>query len=144
MGQCRYSSTTPLDGGERTVSRPGRFTFVEKATSIESMGAGWDPRRSGRCDGQKSLLSLTVIEPRFLGRLAHSLVAIPTELSRYHLCISILCNFFQVIESCDWIERHTEVSDEEEQRSLPLMQYSRHQRNNSRYFKIQEPFAVKR
>jgi hypothetical protein len=38
--------------------------------------------QTGRCGEEKILLHLPGIEPRFLGRLARNVVAIPTELSR--------------------------------------------------------------
>jgi hypothetical protein len=36
----------------------------------------------GRCGDEKNILPLPGIEPQFLGRPVHSLVAIPTEISQ--------------------------------------------------------------
>jgi hypothetical protein len=42
MGECRYSSTI-LDGGEWSASRPGRFIPVEIASDIHWIGCWVGP-----------------------------------------------------------------------------------------------------
>jgi hypothetical protein len=66
-----------MDGGERSVSRPGLFTPGDQC-----IGGCLGPRhRLDALEKEKSLL-LPLIESRFLGRPACSLVTIPTELFR--------------------------------------------------------------
>jgi hypothetical protein len=69
-------------GGEWSASRPGRFTSGEKAPGTHWIG-GWVSPKTGLDDIEgRKILPLPGIEPHLLGRPAHSLVAIPTELSQ--------------------------------------------------------------
>jgi hypothetical protein len=79
-----------VDGGEWWASRPGRFTPGIKSPVPTEHEAGWAPSRSGGC-GENKNFALSGIEPRFLGCLTHSLVAIPAEVlgsqrSRMNVC----------------------------------------------------------
>jgi hypothetical protein len=70
--------TSTLDG-EWSASHPGSFTPAETDPSIDWVG----PKgRSGRHREEKISLPLSVIEPRYVGRQARSLVAISSELSQ--------------------------------------------------------------
>jgi hypothetical protein len=73
--------TPTLDGGKWSASRPGHFTPVESAPPIPfNRRLGGPQKRSGRYGEENNPLPLPGIEPRFLGRPAHSLVTIPTAL----------------------------------------------------------------
>jgi hypothetical protein len=72
--------TLALDGGTRSPSRPNRFTLGEKVP-VNRWTEGWVGPRAGQDIGEKTPLPMPGIESRFLGRIARSLVAIPTELS---------------------------------------------------------------
>jgi hypothetical protein len=72
-----------LYNGERSVSRPGRFTTGDREPRypLHRM-LGQTKSRSKRSGEQINVVTLPVIERRFLGSVARNLVAIPTELFR--------------------------------------------------------------
>jgi hypothetical protein len=72
--------TSALVGGESSASRPGRFTTGETGPGTHSVGGLVGPRPGADAMEKRSLSPLPEVEPRFLGRLARSLVTILTEL----------------------------------------------------------------
>lgn len=72
-----------LDTGERSVSRPGRFTTGDREPRYPLHRIlGQTKSRSVRSGEQINVATLPVIERRFLGSAARNVVAIPTELFR--------------------------------------------------------------
>jgi hypothetical protein len=70
--KCRSSLlTSALHGDEWSASHIGRSTPRDTPWYSPDSKLGGLLSRSGRC-GEKNLLPLPEIEPRFLGRLAHS------------------------------------------------------------------------
>jgi hypothetical protein len=69
---------------EWPASRLGHITLWEIVPGTHCVGGGWvgPLRQSGHFGGEKNLLSLPGIKPRFLGRPARGLVCIQTELAR--------------------------------------------------------------
>jgi hypothetical protein len=72
-GERRYSSysftTSTLDGGEWSASRPGRVSPPGKGPSVPIVQeAGWAQSRSGHRGYRKNTLPLSGIEPRSPGR----------------------------------------------------------------------------
>jgi hypothetical protein len=64
--------TSALVGGEWSVSRPGRFTPVERAPGTHGI-EGWVGPRTGQDDVKKrKFLTLPGLELRFLGRPGRS------------------------------------------------------------------------
>jgi hypothetical protein len=81
MEEGRYSCTIinlALDGGEWSASRLCR---INPPPSAPCTNCGHQTR-SGRYGEEKNLFPLPGIEPQLVGRPAHSLVAVPTELFR--------------------------------------------------------------
>lgn len=82
-----------LDGGEWSLSLPGRFipghSLTRRLVGPQS--------QYGRFEEEKHRLPLSGIEPRFLGCLAHSLVTRPTELSRIS---NVQCRRYIAISHC--------------------------------------------
>jgi hypothetical protein len=74
--------TSALVEGERSTSRPGRFTPEERAPGTHWI-RGWVDLRAGLDNLEKrKFLTLPGLELRPLGRPARSVVAIPTALSQ--------------------------------------------------------------
>jgi hypothetical protein len=76
--------TSAPDECNRWASRLGPFTFGESAPRNPlARRPYWPLSRFERCDKKENLLSLPIIELRFLvGRPARNLATMPTELSR--------------------------------------------------------------
>ena len=80
--------------GERSASQPGRF-----APGVQCTGRlGGHQKLSGRWGGE-NVFVLPVIEPSFLGRLACSVVTVPTEPFRLEYAGLGICIKF-------WWEKH--------------------------------------
>jgi hypothetical protein len=75
-------STSPLDGGGWSASRPCRFTPWEIAPGTHWVGCWSDHKSVGDVWREKNASYLPRIEYRFLGRPAHSQITNLTELSR--------------------------------------------------------------
>jgi hypothetical protein len=71
--------TSPLDGGERSASRPGRFTLKYRAPGTHWI-EGWVGPRAGLDAVAKRKIPIPRRESNSY-RPARSLVTIPTELS---------------------------------------------------------------
>jgi hypothetical protein len=85
MEEWRYCSTilTLGTGGEVSASSPCRFTLGKTAPGTLFYRRPSGPQSQSECYGEeKSLMSLTRIDPRLLDLSVRSLIAIPTELSR--------------------------------------------------------------
>ena len=68
---------------ECPVSGFGHFTTKEVGPDIQvEKGLAWHGSQSGRLREKKKPLPLRGIEPQLLGRLPHSLVTTPTEVTR--------------------------------------------------------------
>jgi hypothetical protein len=75
--------TSSLDGGEWSASRPGRFTPRERAPGTHWIGGWVGPRTVLEAVVKRKIPSPPPgIEPCNPDGLAHSIVPIPTELSR--------------------------------------------------------------
>jgi hypothetical protein len=81
--KLRLFFISALDTGERSVSRPGRFATGDRESRYPLHRVlGQNNSRSERSGEQKNVVTLPVIELRFLANAARNLVAIPTELFR--------------------------------------------------------------
>jgi hypothetical protein len=83
--------TLRLDGVDLSASRPGRFAPEINRLYLLDRRLGEQQNQSGR-RGEK-FLPLPGIESRLLGRPAHSLITILTQLSL--LLLEVLANFFR-------------------------------------------------
>jgi hypothetical protein len=64
--------TSALVGGELSASRPGRFTFGERAPGSHWVGGWVEPRAGLEYLEKRKFLTLPGLELRSLGRPAHS------------------------------------------------------------------------
>jgi hypothetical protein len=81
-----FHLVSALDGNEWSHSRSGRFAPAERTvrSQIDKVVSG-PQNQSEHCEYETNLLSLSGIESRFLGRLAHSVVSYPRlRLSNFH------------------------------------------------------------
>jgi hypothetical protein len=74
--------TSALDRGEWLTTRPGRFTFLERAHCTHWIGGWVGPRAGLDVVEKRKIMPLPGIEPR---QSSPYPVAMPTELSRVFL-----------------------------------------------------------
>jgi hypothetical protein len=97
LGERSYSSysftTSALDAGELSASRPGRTLPSEKGPPVPFVQeTGWAPEPVWKKARGKIISPLPVIEPRSPGRPVRSQDTILAELPRLYLVIGAITN----------------------------------------------------
>jgi hypothetical protein len=80
-GEWSYTSTA-VDGGEWSASRPGRFTQGKKSPIPIGWEAAWVPEPVWMLWNKGKSVAMLGIEPSFPVNPAHGLVTIPAYVSR--------------------------------------------------------------